>query len=61
MSYDKGNYDDVLRDKASSIDWGSLQDDDRDIYSNNINNAMNSIVTEWIPNKYVHIKPLEPL
>ena len=31
-SYDKGNYD-ILRDKASSIDWGSLQDDDIDIYS----------------------------
>ena len=39
----------MFRDKASSIDWGSLQ-----------NNAINSIATESIPNKYVHIKPLEP-
>ena len=58
-SYDKGNYD-MLRDRASSIDWGSLQDDDIDIYSNNINNAINSIATECIPNKHVQIKPLEP-
>ena len=50
----------MLRDKASSIDWGSLQDDDIDLYSKNINNAINSIATECIPNKYVQIKPLEP-
>ena len=50
----------MLRDKASSVDWGSLQDDDIDIYSNNINKAINSIATECIPNKYVQIKPLEP-
>ena len=50
----------MLRDKASSIDWGSLQDDDIDIYTNNINNAINLIATECIPNKYVQIKPLEP-
>ena len=48
----------MLRDKGSPIDWGSLQDDDIDIYSNN--NVIHSIATACIPNKYVHIKLLEP-
>ena len=56
--YEQGDYD-LLRDKASS-DWGSLQNNDIDIYAKNINTAINSIASECIPNKHVRIRPLDP-
>ena len=51
---------DLLRDKASSVDWGSLQNNDIDIYAKNINTAINSITSECIQNKHVRIRPLDP-
>ena len=51
-SYEQGNYD-LLRQKVLSIDWSSLQDNDVDVYAENINTAINSITSECIPNKHV--------
>ena len=49
-SYDKGNFD-LLREKASSFDWNTLQDDDIDIYASNIENKLILLSRECIPNK----------
>ena len=59
LSYEQGKYD-LLRQKALSIDWSSLQDNDVDVYAENINTAISSITSECIPNKQVRIKPLDP-
>ena len=42
------------------IDWQSLQDNDINIFANNINTAIISLAAECIPNRYIKIKPLEP-
>ena len=57
--YDKGDYN-GLRNKARLTDWGSLQDNDIDVYVNNINNRVFTLAAECIPNKIVRIKPSEP-
>ena len=58
-SYEQGDYD-LLREKASTFDWTSLQSDDIDIYATNLNTAITSIAPECIPNKHVRIRPLDP-
>ena len=58
-SYENGNYE-LLREKASAFDWQSLENDDLDIYANNINSCILSLAAECIPNKHVRIKPLDP-
>ena len=35
-----------FRDKASTLDWGSLQSNDINVYADNINTAINSVATE---------------
>ena len=57
--YDKGDFN-KLRNKASQTDWFSLQDNDIDIYANNISNRVIGLAAECIPNKTVRIKPFEP-
>ena len=54
--YDRGNFD-ILRDKASTLDWESLQDNDINVYADNINTAINYIASEYIPNKQIKVKP----
>ena len=46
--------------KASAIDWNSLQNDNVDAHAENINTAIRSLATECIRNKHVRIKPLDP-
>lgn len=57
--YDKGNYNN-LRNKVRQTDWNSLQDDDIEIYANNISNQVSKLAAECIPNKLIRIKPSEP-
>ena len=58
-SYKNGNYE-LLREKASAFDWQPLENDDLDIYANNINSCTLSLAAECIQNKHVRIKPLNP-
>ena len=57
--YERGDFN-LFRDKASTLDWGSLQSSDINIYADNINTAINSMATECIPSRHVQIKPLDP-
>ena len=57
--YDRGNFN-LLRDKASTLDWESLQDNDINVYADNINTTINSIASACIPNKQIKIKPSDP-
>ena len=57
--YDRGNFN-LLREKATVIDWQSFQDNDINVFANNINSAIVSLAAECIPNRYIKIKPLEP-
>ena len=58
-NYDNGNFD-LLRNKASSFDWDTLQDENIDIYASNIETKIISLSRECIPNKYIKIRPFEP-
>ena len=58
--YERGDFN-LFRDKASTLDWGSLQSSDINVYADNINTAINSMATECIPSRHVQIKPLDPL
>ena len=58
-NYEQGNYV-LLREKASTFDWNSLQDNNIDVYADNVNTVINSLASECIPNKHVRIKPLDP-
>ena len=49
----------VTLEKASAFDWQSLENDDIDIYANNINSNILSLAAECTPNKHVRIKPLD--
>ena len=57
--YDLGDYN-LLRQKASTFDWESLQDDDINKYANSLNATINAIAGECIPNKQIRVKPFEP-
>ncbi|MCG8049353.1 MAG: reverse transcriptase domain-containing protein [Candidatus Thiodiazotropha endolucinida] len=57
--YDQGNYT-SLRNKASQINWDTLQNPDIDVYAQNISNQILSLAQECIPTKKVRIKPTEP-
>ena len=41
-SYENGNYE-LLQEKTSAFDWQSLENDDLDIYANNINSCILSL------------------
>lgn len=53
------NYD-LLREKASEIDWSSLKDDSIDIYANNFKNAILVITKECVLNLKIKVKPSVP-
>ena len=57
--YERGGFN-LFRDKASTLDWESLQSSDINVYADNINTAINSMATECIPSRHVQIKPLDP-
>ena len=57
--YDLGDYN-LLRQKASTFDWDSLQDDDINKYANSLDTTINAIAGECIPNKQIRVKPFEP-
>ena len=50
--YDRGNFN-LLREKATVIDWQSLHDNDINVFANDINTAIISLVAECIPNRYI--------
>ncbi|MES9991692.1 MAG: reverse transcriptase domain-containing protein, partial [Candidatus Thiodiazotropha sp.] len=56
--YEYGDYN-LLRQKAASTDWNSLQDDDTNTYANNLNITINTIAGECIPNKEIRVRPFE--
>ena len=56
--YDRGNFK-LLREKATVIDWQSLQDNDVNVFANNINTAIFSLAAKCIPNRYIKIQPLD--
>ena len=58
-TYERGDYD-FMRAKASSFNWGSLQNDDINMYASNLNETITSIASQCIPNKLVRIRPLDP-
>ena len=58
-SYNKGNFN-LLREKATSVDWNSLQDDNIDVYASNIESKITSLARECIPNKNIKVRPYEP-
>ncbi|MCG8096458.1 MAG: endonuclease/exonuclease/phosphatase family protein, partial [Candidatus Thiodiazotropha endolucinida] len=57
--YKNGNYD-LLREKASAIDWTSLTHENIDIYSNNLKNSILTIAKECIPNRTIKVRPSDP-
>ncbi|MCG7879453.1 MAG: reverse transcriptase domain-containing protein [Candidatus Thiodiazotropha taylori] len=57
--YDRGDYNE-LRNKARLVDWNSLQDNDINVYANNVTNKVSVLAKECIPNKNIRIKPQEP-
>ena len=57
--YERGNFN-LLRDKASTLDWESLRDNDINVYADNINTAINSIAIECVPNRHIKVKPSDP-
>ena len=58
-SYNKCNFN-LLREKATSVDWNSLQDDNIDVYASNIESKITSLAHECIPNKNIKVRPYEP-
>ena len=58
-SYKKGNFN-LLREKATSVDGNSLQDDNIDVYASNIESKITSLARECIPNKNIKVRPNEP-
>ena len=48
-------------DKVNAVDWNSLQDNNIDTYASNIHSTVMSLATEYIPNKHVRVRLVEPL
>ena len=46
--------------KLLFFNWGSLQNDDINMYASNLNETITSIASQCIPNKHVRIRPLDP-
>ena len=57
--YNNGDYN-LLREKASQMDWESLKADNIDNYVENLKNAIISITTECVPNLNIKVKPSDP-
>ena len=50
----------TICNKASEINWDPLQNDDIDLYANNIHNAVFEITSECIPSKEIKVKATDP-
>lgn len=59
-SYERGNYD-LLRQKAAETNWTLFQNDDINVYANNITDHIKNIATECIPNKTIRLRLSELL
>ena len=57
--YFQGDYN-LLRAKAGSFDWTSIQNRDINQYAKNITDTILSLSKSCIPNKFVRIRPSEP-
>ena len=57
--YSQGDYN-LLRAKASSFDWTSIQNTDINQHAKNISDTILSLSKSCIPNKFVRIRPSEP-
>ena len=58
-SYDRGDYD-LLREKAFTTNWNSLQDEDINKYANNITDKIMEISKQCIPNKTIRVRTSDP-
>ena len=56
--YDRGDYD-LLKQKASSSDWNSLQNPDINVYTKIFYNLLAEIIDSCIPNRQVTIRPTD--
>ena len=50
----------LLREKASSIDWHALENDDTSLYASNLNSTILSLTKECIPNKSIRVRTSDP-
>ena len=57
--YDQGDYN-LLRNKAASTDWGSLEDNDMNTHAKNVTDYILSISKLCIPNKNIKVRPSDP-
>ena len=57
--YNNGNFG-LLREKASSIYWHALENDDISLYASNLNSTILSLTNECIPNKYIRVRTSDP-
>ena len=57
--YDDGNYE-MLRQKASATNWNDFQNNDINIYCENLIEHLQSITEMCIPNKVITIRPSDP-
>ena len=57
--YNNG-YVGLLREKASSIDWHALENDDISLYASNLNSTILSLTKECIPNTSIRVRTSDP-
>ena len=57
--YNNGNFS-FLREKASSIDWHALENDDISFYASNLNTTILSLTKECIPNRSIKVRTSDP-
>ena len=57
--YENADYD-LLREKASEIDWTEFEESGVDEFNDDILNKINKVTEECIPNKIIKVKPFEP-
>ena len=57
--YNNGNFC-FLREKASSIDWHALENDDISFYASNLNTTILSLTKECIPNRSIKVRTSDP-
>ena len=57
--YTNGNFG-LLHEKASSIDWHALENDDIFPYASNLNTTILSLTKECIPNRSIRVRTSDP-
>ena len=50
----------MLREKASSVNWNEFQDDDINVYANNITDTITELPKQCIPNKVIRVRSADP-